>query len=36
MPEDQKQNLADETIENDGSTLLIPQVVKIHHKLTKK
>ena len=36
MPEDQKQNLADETIENGGSTLLIPQVVKIHHKLTKK
>lgn len=33
-PEDKKIILADDVIYNDGSLLVLPQVIKIHHKLS--
>ncbi len=36
MAENEKLGLADYKVVNDGSTLLVPQIVKIHHILGKK
>jgi dephospho-CoA kinase len=36
MSEDEKLKLADYVVVNDGITLLVPQVVKVHHILGKK
>ncbi len=34
LPEEEKRKIADHVIENDGSTMLIPQVLALHEKLS--
>jgi dephospho-CoA kinase len=36
MADEEKLHLADEVIYNDGSRMVIPQILDIHHKLTRK